>query len=207
MSANERQVGGQHYKVEQGKEQHWDRVARLGMDYFQGQITKYVERWKLKNGVQDLEKARHFLDKYIELNAPKLENPPLLEAKPARSNVALLECSNLNLIDFAEETIIKIGSVMHNTTSPETVAVLDYTRSLLATLAARLSALETVKTTGWTGYVYEGGTKEGDLYKCEECKVQFWVARGASPVLVHSHVVMDEMGGVEGDATPDYVGQ
>lgn len=65
MGANERQVGGTHYKT--GGEEHWDRVHRLGLDYFQGQITKYVERWKLKNGVQDLEKARHFLDKYIEL--------------------------------------------------------------------------------------------------------------------------------------------
>lgn len=63
--ANDRQVGGDHYKS--GGEEHWDRVHRLGLDYFQGQITKYVERWKKKNGVQDLEKARHFLDKYIEL--------------------------------------------------------------------------------------------------------------------------------------------
>jgi hypothetical protein len=67
MSANERQIGGSHYKVEPGKEEHWDRVHRLGLDYFQGQITKYVERWKLKNGLQDLHKARHFLDKYIEV--------------------------------------------------------------------------------------------------------------------------------------------
>lgn len=65
MSANERQVGGEHYKT--GGEEHWDRVARLKLDYFQGQITKYVERWNKKGGVQDLKKARHFLDKYIEL--------------------------------------------------------------------------------------------------------------------------------------------
>lgn len=67
MSANERQVGGQHYKATDGGEEHWDRVARLGLDYFQGQITKYIERWKLKGGIQDLEKAQHFLDKYLEL--------------------------------------------------------------------------------------------------------------------------------------------
>ena len=66
MIANERQVGGDHYKI--GGEEHWDRVQRLGLDYFQAQITKYVERaWK-KNGLQDLEKARHFLDKYIEIH-------------------------------------------------------------------------------------------------------------------------------------------
>jgi len=65
MAANDIQVGGDHYKI--GGEEHWDRVYRLRLDYFQGQITKYVERWKDKNGLQDLKKARHFLDKYIEL--------------------------------------------------------------------------------------------------------------------------------------------
>lgn len=66
MGANERQIGGNHYQV--GKElQHWDIVSHLKLDYFQGQITKYVIRWKLKGGIQDLEKAQHFLEKYIEL--------------------------------------------------------------------------------------------------------------------------------------------
>lgn len=76
--ANTRQVGGDHYKT--GGEEHWDRVHRLGLDYFQGQITKYVERWKKKNGVQDLMKARHFLDKYIEL---------ALATKPYLSDIIL----------------------------------------------------------------------------------------------------------------------
>lgn len=62
--ANDRQVGGKHY---QSKIQHWDFVAANNLDYFQGQITKYVARWKNKGGVEDLKKARHFLDKYIEL--------------------------------------------------------------------------------------------------------------------------------------------
>lgn len=65
--ANDRQVGGDHYKkAGETGEEHWDRVSRLGLDYFQGCITKYVERWRDKGGVQDLEKARHYLDKYIE---------------------------------------------------------------------------------------------------------------------------------------------
>jgi hypothetical protein len=77
MAANERQVGGTHYKT--GGEEHWDRVYRLGLDYFQAQITKYVERCWKKNGVQDLEKARHFLDKYIEISK---ENPPTVTMAP-----------------------------------------------------------------------------------------------------------------------------
>jgi hypothetical protein len=67
MAANDRQVGGSHYKI--GGEEHWDRVHRLGLDYFQAQITKYVERWKNKGGVTDLEKALHVLEKYIELES------------------------------------------------------------------------------------------------------------------------------------------
>jgi hypothetical protein len=63
--ANERQVGGDHYKTE--GPQHWDMVAQFTLDYFQGQITKYLFRWRKKGGVEDLEKARHYLDKYIEL--------------------------------------------------------------------------------------------------------------------------------------------
>ena len=65
MAANDRQVGGSHYA---GTFQHWDIVDEFQLDYFQGQITKYVMRWKKKNGMQDLEKAKHFLEKYIELN-------------------------------------------------------------------------------------------------------------------------------------------
>tara|TARA_R110000868_G_scaffold114309_4_gene306301 strand:- start:205 stop:492 length:288 start_codon:yes stop_codon:yes gene_type:complete len=60
--ANARQVGGTHYR---SGIQHWDYVIANELDYFQGQITKYVTRWKKKNGVDDLLKAQHFLEKYI----------------------------------------------------------------------------------------------------------------------------------------------
>jgi hypothetical protein len=56
------------------KIQHWDFVAANGLDYFQAQVVKYVCRYKDKNGVQDLEKAAHFLAKYIEL-ARAAEDP------------------------------------------------------------------------------------------------------------------------------------
>lgn len=65
-TANERQIGGDHYR-KHGKLQHWDVVAHFGLDYFQAQILRYVMRWKDKDGIQDLEKAKHYLDKYIEL--------------------------------------------------------------------------------------------------------------------------------------------
>ena len=68
MAANDKQVGGSHYK--KGGEEHWDRQWRLyGRGYFVGCITKYVERYHEKNGVQDLQKAAHFLEKLIELES------------------------------------------------------------------------------------------------------------------------------------------
>ena len=66
-SANDHQIGGSHYQRADG-EQHWDRIWRLyGRGYFVGCITKYVERYQNKNGIEDLEKAKHFLEKLIEL--------------------------------------------------------------------------------------------------------------------------------------------
>jgi len=56
-----------HYKEAGEAMQHWNIVIAHNLDYFQGQITKYVMRWRHKGGLLDLEKAAHFLEKYIEL--------------------------------------------------------------------------------------------------------------------------------------------
>jgi hypothetical protein len=66
--ANDRQIGGTHYKGKSaaGRE-HWDLVAEFGWNYFQAQIIRYVMRYNDKNGIQDLEKAQHYLQKLIEL--------------------------------------------------------------------------------------------------------------------------------------------
>lgn len=68
MSANEKQVGGSHYK---GKAiQPWDYVAANNLGYFEGTAIKYITRWREKGGVPDLQKAIHFLEKLIELESP-----------------------------------------------------------------------------------------------------------------------------------------
>lgn len=76
-TANDKQVGGTHYKGDDKNEiQHWDYCWIKKFDPFQYQITKYVERWRRKNGLEDLRKARHFLDKYIELAETEYEGTP-----------------------------------------------------------------------------------------------------------------------------------
>lgn len=67
MSANEEQVGGDHYRLK--AIQPWDFIAANELGFFEGNIVKYVSRWRAKNGVDDLRKARHYLDKLIELNS------------------------------------------------------------------------------------------------------------------------------------------
>ena len=64
-SANQTQVGGTHYKSK--AIQPWDYIAANELGYFEGNIVKYVSRWKDKGGLDDLRKARHYLDKLIEL--------------------------------------------------------------------------------------------------------------------------------------------
>jgi len=63
--ANKEQIGGDHYGHR--TIQHWDFAWQNDYDQFQYCITKYVHRHKQKNGLEDLRKARHHLDKYIEL--------------------------------------------------------------------------------------------------------------------------------------------
>ncbi len=67
--ANSTQVGGQHYKSK--NIQPWDYIAVNGLGFFEGNIVKYVTRHNDKNGVEDLKKARHYLDKLIELQSAK----------------------------------------------------------------------------------------------------------------------------------------
>lgn len=67
-AANTRQVGGDHYSATY---QHWDYVTDIGMNYLHAQVIKYLMRWRKKNGMQDVEKALHFLEKSIEV-APML---------------------------------------------------------------------------------------------------------------------------------------
>ena len=70
MKANDIQVSGTHYKKK--VIQPWDFIAANQLGYFEGNIVKYVSRWKDKGGIEDLRKARHYLDKLIKLNV--LEN-------------------------------------------------------------------------------------------------------------------------------------
>lgn len=60
------QVGGGHYR--QTKLQPWDVIDAWGLDFYAGNALKYLYRAGRKGPkVEDLKKARHYIDKMIEL--------------------------------------------------------------------------------------------------------------------------------------------
>jgi hypothetical protein len=60
------QEGGNHYKAL--AIQPVEYIHRNGLGYFEGNVVKYVTRWKIKGGTEDLRKARHYLDLLLELS-------------------------------------------------------------------------------------------------------------------------------------------
>lgn len=69
-SPNKKQVGGSHYKKYENL-QPWDVVLKWNLGYLEGTALKYIARWKDKNGLEDIRKAIHFLEKLVETEMSK----------------------------------------------------------------------------------------------------------------------------------------
>ncbi len=59
-----KQIGGTHY--EDMPLQPWSIIESNKLDYWEGNVVKYILRYKYKNGVEDLEKALHYLTYLIQ---------------------------------------------------------------------------------------------------------------------------------------------
>lgn len=59
-----KQIGGTHY--EKMDIQPWEVIRRANLDFWEGNVVKYVMRYKTKNGLEDLKKALHYLNYLIE---------------------------------------------------------------------------------------------------------------------------------------------
>ena len=58
------QIGGNHYA--KMKIQPIDFITENKLSFIQGNIIKYICRYKDKNGLQDLKKAQHYLNMLLE---------------------------------------------------------------------------------------------------------------------------------------------
>lgn len=73
LDALAQQVAGTHYKGMAIQPVQYIHANRIG--YFEGNVIKYVSRWREKGGVSDLEKAKHYIDLLIQLEAGNVPNP------------------------------------------------------------------------------------------------------------------------------------
>ena len=71
MSSLDTQEGWAHYK--NLAIQPVEYIHANGIGYFEGCVIKYVTRWKAKNGLEDLRKARHFIDLLLELEGKRAD--------------------------------------------------------------------------------------------------------------------------------------
>lgn len=68
------QVGGGHYKVK--GIQPVEYIYANGLSYFEGNVVKYITRWRDKGGIKDLEKAIHYIQLLIQLEKNKDAREP-----------------------------------------------------------------------------------------------------------------------------------
>ena len=65
MSALNTQINGTHYR--ELAIQPVEYIHANGIGYMEGNVIKYVTRWRSKGGIADLHKAKHYIDLLIEL--------------------------------------------------------------------------------------------------------------------------------------------
>lgn len=68
------QIGGDHYK--KCKIQPAEYIHANNLDFFQGNVVKYITRFRDKGGKADLEKIKHYCDLLIELEYKQNEDNP-----------------------------------------------------------------------------------------------------------------------------------
>ncbi len=73
VSALDKQVSGNHYKDMPIQPAQYIHANAMG--YFEGNVVKYVSRWRKKNGIADLEKAKHYIDLLIQLETERSQLP------------------------------------------------------------------------------------------------------------------------------------
>jgi hypothetical protein len=73
MSALDKQVSGSHYK--QFKIQPIEFITKNNIPFIEGNVIKYICRWKDKNGLEDLDKVIHYVELLKELEYGKSERP------------------------------------------------------------------------------------------------------------------------------------
>jgi len=125
------QEGGDHYQAEY---QHWDFVIEAQIGYLAGNATKYISRWRKKNGVQDLLKALSYIDKMIATRETSEWH-----YRPSRWKIGALTDRFIASAGLTEEE----GNLIHLLAGPCPLEMLKHARDCLNKLlrAARVQTI------------------------------------------------------------------
>ena len=64
MKSLETQIAGQHYKNQ--KIQPIEYILENELPFIEGNIVKYITRWREKGGIEDLKKVKHYVEILME---------------------------------------------------------------------------------------------------------------------------------------------
>jgi hypothetical protein len=189
--ANKVQHGGAHY---QGGYQHWDLVADLQLNYYTANATKYVSRHRKKNGREDLLKAQHYLNKYLELisqgRMPQpLTYPDYITIGREQLVLKFLDANSIEdpeEIEFFQDTCNSLDTESLRSAVSSLQRLLDRTMPQ-ATAKGGMSVPAHIAAAINTQFAPEGYW--GDmrvLWKCRSCGKYFQALDGTPPWDVHA---------------------
>ena len=214
-NANDIQHGGNHYKSEYS---HWDLVCDLSLCYYIANATKYMTRHRKKNGLEDVEKGRHYVQKKLDLidegrDPGPCESPLQIQLAKAEllnrfadangiepesdefkfiEYVALAQCVDdyICAVAHASRIIEQYGAIAQ-AQAPKQSAT-GAVRSDVAALIDR----ENFTVEGWYG-------PTAVYWKCKKCRLFFAGQEGQLPSQVHTECVAL----AAAEPTPAYVDQ
>jgi len=63
-----KQVGGEHYAM---KIEPIEYIEENNLPFHEANVVKYVSRWRSKNGFEDLQKAKWYIERLMQLEEEK----------------------------------------------------------------------------------------------------------------------------------------
>lgn len=164
MKPTETQVGGSHYRDMPIQPATF--ILRNGIGFHEGSAIKYLCRWRKKGGVEDLKKARHFIDMLIE------DTEAVAACKAADDKMmAYIEEAAEKYIDFPPP---KKKAIWHNPDKLESAG--EGYRFLIAGVETREDATDFwgIVSLKWMEYKSEGGQLDAWTYRTNKPLPEGW---------------------------------
>jgi hypothetical protein len=114
MEPLKKQIGGEHYTVRAIQPIEYINANRMG--FCEGNVIKYVTRYKEKDGKKDLEKAIHYLQLLIQMEYGDTEQAKEIAVGVSWSDEILRK--EQEKLKRDEDTAAKYGVVYHETYTP-----------------------------------------------------------------------------------------